>query len=113
VTLTEELAQFSARAEALEFDIATARRERDSLRAELMACRAERDRLRLLHDAERPRVESRIREVTADAARNAQWAQAAEQTVEDLVEELAAVRRTLSWRVTRPLRAVRRRTIRG
>jgi chromosome segregation ATPase len=133
--MTDDLAEFTARTQALETDIATVRRERDSLRAELVDCRAQRDRLRLQQDTERNRLRvlqdaeqerlrrtldvertrtaARLAGLSAEALTNAQRAQAAERTVAELARELAAVRETLSWRVTRPLRAVRRRIRRG
>jgi predicted nucleic acid-binding Zn-ribbon protein len=111
MTLTEDI----ARAEALESDIAAVRRERDSLRVELVACRAERDRLRLLQDVERAGFVARLEAKAAESQKIAQRARSAEQraagarrTAEELTRELAAIRATLSWRLTRPLRAVRR-----
>ena len=113
--MTDEIARFSARAEASEYDIAAARRERDSLRAELAACRAERDRLRLLPDTERERFSTQLEAMAAESEQTARRALAAEQhatatarMVDMLTQELTAIRATLSWRVTRPLRAVRR-----
>lgn len=113
--MTEDIAQVSARAEALECDIVAARRERDSLRAELAACRAERDRLRLLRESEEARYTARLEAMAADSRRSAGRALAAEElattsarTVDELTRELTAIRGTLSWRLTRPLRAVRR-----
>jgi hypothetical protein len=94
--------------------VATARAERDSLRAELVCARAERDRLRLrLLDAElalaagtgepEPVVE------TTSPSVDAQRAAVAERLAGELARELEATHETLSWRVTRPLRAVRRK----
>ncbi len=100
----------ATRALALELDVATLRREKESLRAELASTRAERDQLRLrLLDAELaiaaddPDVE--VIESTVDTQR----VNEAERKAAELARELAATQRTLSWRVTRPLRAVRRR----
>jgi hypothetical protein len=110
--LTNDLAEFSARAEALESDVATARRERDSLRAELAACRAERDRLRL-RDADRALLVARLESMSVESDTHLQRALAGERTAQERAGELAAIRETLSWRITRPLRALRRRTIRA
>jgi chromosome segregation ATPase len=100
----------SARARALESDLATVRRERDSLRAELAACREERDRVRLrLLDAELA-LSAGIDSVdTADPPVADQRAIMAEYRAGELARELAATHQTLSWRVTRPLRAMRRK----
>jgi uncharacterized membrane protein len=102
----------AARVEALEADVVTARAERDSLRAELMTARAERDRLRLrLLDAELALGAGSEDEVGAVAAspEDTQRAMLAEHRAGELARELAATRQTLSWRVTKPLRAVRRK----
>jgi chromosome segregation ATPase len=102
--------ELAARVAALEADVATARRERDSLRSELSACRQERDRIRLrLLDAELALSlgDGEVSPVESPAAE--QRAIAAEQRAGELARELAATQATLSWRVTRPLRAVRRK----
>lgn len=102
----------AARVETLEADVVTARAERDALRAELMTARAERDRLRLrLLDAELALGTGSPDEQGAVAASPAdtQRAMLAEQRAGELARELAATRQTLSWRVTKPLRAVRRK----
>jgi chromosome segregation ATPase len=100
----------AARAQALESDVATLRREKESLRAELASTRAERDQLRLrLLDAELAiaagEPEAELVESTVDTQRVID----AERKAGELARELAATQQTLSWRVTRPLRAVRKR----
>lgn len=103
---------------ALNADIDVLRRERDLLRAELTETRAERDRLRILIlELEIELAAREVREVetvvpvlnTVDTER----ARLAEEQVAFLRRELAATRRTISWRVTAPLRFVRRRMIRS
>lgn len=104
-----------ARAEALDAEVTTLRGERDALRAELAACRGERDELRLrLFDAEAP---SRTAETSDDAPADDGPTHgepggegrrvAAEERALAIAQELDATRRTLSWRVTAPLRAIR------
>lgn len=97
----------TARAEALGADLTRIRQERDASRAELAACRTERDelRLRLLDAAAAP--------ATGDVATADNTADhdseriAAEERALEIAQELDATRRTLSWRVTAPLRAIR------
>jgi chromosome segregation ATPase len=95
----------------LRAELASARAERDALRAELAATRARRDDLRLrLLDAElllagkAPVAAPLPRRATSDEIH------AARQQIEALAGELAATRATVSWRVTAPLRAVRKKT---
>jgi chromosome segregation ATPase len=100
----------AARAEALESDVATVRRERDSLRSELLSARAERDRLRLrLLDAELAIAAGEPEEAAPESTMDSQRVIEAERKAGELARELAATHETLSWRVTRPLRAVRRK----
>ncbi|WP_116109752.1 hypothetical protein [Amycolatopsis ruanii] len=110
VKQVEKLSGVTERAEqadALARDVLVARAERDSLRAELAETRAERDRLRLrLLDAELQL--SGAAPAEAPVAESGQ--PAAEQRAAELARELDATRATVSWRVTAPLRAVRRRT---
>jgi hypothetical protein len=94
--------ELAARMLALEADLATVRGERDALRAELTPCRRERDRLAL-----------RLLDSEAVLAERARRAADAEHRADTLARELDAIRRTLSWRVTRPLRAIRRTLSRG
>lgn len=113
----ERLAAERARAElaehaaALEADLATARGERDALRGELTDVRTERDELRLrLLDAELTLAGATSLVEWAQPAPNGRGAAVAEARAAALADELAATRATVSWRVTAPLRAVRRRT---
>ncbi|MDI5980217.1 hypothetical protein [Amycolatopsis magusensis] len=104
----------SAEAEALRQETTAARAERDTLRAELSDLRGERDRLRLtLLDAElslagQPMPVRRAPAGPEDEERTAQLAA----EVAELSNELEATKATISWRVTAPLRAVRKRTAR-
>ncbi|SDC78039.1 hypothetical protein [Actinokineospora iranica] len=109
--LTEENRVAAARTEALTADVETGRRERDLLRAELAACREERDRLRLrLLDAELALAAGDVDgEAPKADATDAQRAQLAEHRASELARELSATRETVSWKVTKPLRAVRRK----
>ncbi|HVV18530.1 MAG TPA: hypothetical protein VHF06_03795 [Pseudonocardiaceae bacterium] len=97
--------------ETLRAELAAARAERDALRAELAEVRRGRDDLRLrLLDAELllagqpsftappPPRQPKVADATA------------QQRIEELSNELAATRATVSWRVTAPLRAVRKKT---
>ncbi|MFL6142725.1 MAG: hypothetical protein ACJ72N_12770 [Labedaea sp.] len=103
-------AETVARAEALSEDLATVRLERDALRAELVSCRQERDRLRLhLLDAELALAAGPVEDDRGPAEADLHRAALAEQKLGELVRELDATHQTLSWRVTRPLRAVRRK----
>ncbi|MEU0509434.1 MULTISPECIES: hypothetical protein [unclassified Amycolatopsis] len=110
VKQVEKLAGVAERAEqadALARDVLVARAERDSLRAELAETRGERDRLRLrLLDAELQLSGA----APAEAPLTESGTLAAEQRAAELARELDATRATVSWRVTAPLRAVRRRT---
>lgn len=128
----------SARADVLQSDLRIMYGERDQLRAELLACREERDRLRLrLLDAElllsagSAPAGSAPAESTPEAAtladphhedspdidqpsdidqpRETARVLQAEQRVAELTRELSAIKQTMSWRVTAPLRALRRR----
>ncbi|GAB3576147.1 hypothetical protein GCM10027445_39770 [Amycolatopsis endophytica] len=93
-------------AEALAGDVLVARAERDALRTELAETRTERDRLRLrLLDAE-----LQLSSATPEAPVAETGTVAAEQRAAELARELEATRATVSWRVTAPLRAVRKRT---
>ncbi|QFZ16106.1 hypothetical protein [Saccharothrix syringae] len=98
---------------ALRAELASARTERDALRAEVSRTRAERDRLRLrLLDAELALAGATPTPVAAaptSAAGDNDRVAAAEAQAAHLARELAATRATVSWRVTAPLRAVRRR----
>ncbi|NIH77552.1 hypothetical protein [Amycolatopsis viridis] len=109
VQQTEQLAgvtERAAQADALARDVLVARAERDALRAELAETRTERDRLRLrLLDAE-----LRLSGATPPEPPVENGTLAAEQRAAELARELEATRATVSWRVTAPLRAVRRRT---
>ncbi|MFT7835371.1 hypothetical protein Q5530_04370 [Saccharothrix sp. BKS2] len=102
------------RDEALSAELAGAHQDREALRAELTRTRAERDRLRLrLLDAELALagtggVETAGPAPTTPAGERDRVA-AAEARAAHLARELAATRATVSWRVTAPLRAVRRR----
>jgi len=107
--------EVSSRVHALESDIGVARRERDLLRAELTTSREDRDRLRLrLLDAElvltSTAVSSPVAAVAVPAADASSDDAELRRQVDDLTRELEATRRTLSWRVTAPLRALRRKT---
>ncbi|WP_216212652.1 hypothetical protein [Amycolatopsis aidingensis] len=109
----QEAGELAARLRAVESDVATVRSERDSLRAELANCRKERDEIRLrLLDAELALAAGEVAgsgpaaEVEADRGRSV----AAERRAAEIARELEATRQTVSWRVTAPLRAVRRRT---
>jgi chromosome segregation ATPase len=110
VKQAENLADVRERAEqseALRHDVDVARAERDALRAELLETRTERDQLRLrLLDAElhlAGDLEKAIDVVPGIAPGGA------ERRAAELARELAATHQTLSWRITAPLRAVRRR----
>lgn len=109
-----------ARAEktdALAHNLAVSRTERDTLRAELAGCRTERDRLRVqLLEAEEllaavADTDAQLREQQTPMPKRAENARLAEaeQRAAEFGRELDATRRTVSWRVTAPLRAVRRR----
>ncbi|MDQ0378095.1 hypothetical protein [Amycolatopsis thermophila] len=106
----EKLSGVTERAEqadALAKDVLVARTERDALRTELAETRTERDRLRLrLLDAELQLSGAAPAEVPLAESGTV----AAEQRAAELARELEATRATVSWRVTAPLRAVRRRT---
>ncbi|MFI9810810.1 hypothetical protein [Saccharothrix variisporea] len=101
------------RVAALERELADLRLQRDALREELGGIRTERDRLRLrLLDAElaarggeRPAASG-----PAAPAGSRDRLAAAEAQAAFLARELAATKATVSWKVTAPLRAVRRRT---
>jgi cell division protein FtsB len=88
-------------------DVEAVRRDRDQARAELARVRSERDQLRV--DLLRASVPD------PDSDHHAELASLRAQVVElaarvtDLERELAAHRATISWRITAPLRAVRRR----
>ncbi|MEC3981435.1 hypothetical protein [Amycolatopsis sp. H20-H5] len=102
-----------ANSAALEADVLTARQERDSLRAELLSCREERDRLRLaLLEAElvmsTGTTDLALRQ-GAEPAFEHQRLIEAERRAAEMARELDATRRTVSWRVTAPLRVVRKK----
>jgi chromosome segregation ATPase len=100
----------AARVAALESDVAILRREKESLRAELASTRAERDQVRLrLLDAELAIAAGEPDTEHIESTVDTQRAVEAERRAGELARELAATQQTLSWRVTRPLRAVRRR----
>jgi chromosome segregation ATPase len=109
----EELDVAKARLRALEAEVLLAHQQRDSLRAELKTCREERDKLRLaLLDAElvvsAGVVDADILpggEPSADRQRLLN----AERLAAEMARELDATRRTVSWRVTAPLRIVRKK----
>ncbi|WP_236725244.1 hypothetical protein [Amycolatopsis orientalis] len=109
----EELDVAKARLKALEAEVLLAHQQRDSLRAELKTCREERDKLRLaLLDAElvvsAGVVDADILpggEPSADRQRLLN----AERLAAEMARELDATRRTVSWRVTAPLRVVRKK----
>lgn len=107
--LAEENAVLTARAEALAGDVDVLRHERGLLREELAGCRQERDRLRLrLLDAELA-VAGSEPEAESTGTVDAERAALAEQRAAALAQELTATRQTVSWRVTAPLRKVRRK----
>lgn len=94
---------------ALRAELVAARAERDALRAELAETRSRRDDLRLrLLDAELLLAGT----VTGPAPRQPQFREidAARRRIDELATELAATRATVSWRVTAPLRAIRKKT---
>lgn len=109
----EELNVTKARLRALEAEVLLAHQQRDSLRAELKTAREERDKLRLaLLDAElvvsAGVVDADILpggEPSADRQRLLN----AERLAAEMARELDATRRTVSWRVTAPLRVVRKK----
>lgn len=99
--------------DALRAELTVARQERDALRNELTGTRAERDALRLrLLDAEvvLGGRESSTPVVSSGSSSGADRIAAAEARAAHLARELAATRATISWRVTAPLRAVRRKS---
>ncbi|MFC3453213.1 hypothetical protein [Amycolatopsis speibonae] len=109
----EELDVAKARLQALETEVLLAHQQRDSLRAELKTCREERDKLRLaLLDAELV-VSAGV--VDADVlpggepSADRQRLLNAERLAAEMARELDATRRTVSWRVTAPLRVVRKK----
>ncbi|MFE9744194.1 hypothetical protein ACFYOT_04760 [Saccharothrix saharensis] len=99
-----------SRGAALDAELASARDEREALRAELTRTRAERDGLRLrLLDAELALAGATPPEAPPAANADARdLVAAAEARAAHLARELDATRATVSWRVTAPLRAVRR-----
>ncbi|WP_233611264.1 hypothetical protein [Amycolatopsis sp. WAC 01376] len=112
-TQQEELDVAKARSQALEAEVLLAHQQRDSLRAELKTCREERDKLRLaLLDAELV-VSAGV--VDADVlpggepSADRQRLLNAERLAAEMARELDATRRTVSWRVTAPLRVVRKK----
>lgn len=107
--VTEDARRLADEAVVLRADLETVRRQRDQLRAELATTREERDRMRMaLLDSEVAlhRVGAPPSDVPADAE---QRIVEAERRAAHYERELAATHRTVSWRVTQPLRAVRRR----
>jgi chromosome segregation ATPase len=111
VEVEAERGVLAARVAALDDDIATLRREKESLRAELVSTRAERDQLRLrLLDAELALAAEEPEAVAgAESTVDVERVVEAERRAAELARELAATQQTVSWRVTRPLRAVRRK----
>lgn len=108
-TLTER----SAQADRLADDLTTVRAERDTLRDELVDNRTERDRLRLqLLDAETLISSVTNPEEQLPPEHGAADRVTAERQAAHLASELAATRRTVSWRITAPLRAARRKAAR-
>lgn len=96
-------------ADVLTQDLANVRAERDTLRAELTEVRTERDRLRMrLLEAELQLSDKPDR--LADVSEPQGGSPHAEQRAAELARELVATRQTISWRITAPLRAVRKRT---
>lgn len=109
----EELDVAKARLKALEAEVLLSHQQRDSLRTELKTCREERDKLRLaLLDAELV-VSAGV--VDADLlpggepSADRQRVLNAERLAAEMARELDATRRTVSWRVTAPLRIVRKK----
>jgi hypothetical protein len=97
--------------DTLRAELAAARAERDALRAELAQTRGLRDDLRLrLLDAELLLAGLPPATGPLPALPRAGGAEADRQRIEQLASELAATRATVSWRVTAPLRAVRKKT---
>lgn len=111
--LRSEHKEISDRAEALAADLAVLRQERASLRAELAATREERDKMRLaLLDAELVLSAGGAEvgfEATGDLTPERQRLFEAERRAAEMARELDATHRTVSWRVTAPLRAVRKK----
>lgn len=95
----------------LRAELASARAERDALRAELAETRTRRDDLRLrLLDAELLLAGRTPPSAPVPRQPDAVELAAAKAQVKALASELAATRATVSWRVTAPLRAVRKQT---
>jgi hypothetical protein len=63
--------------------------------------------LRLVLDSERAHAVARLEMMRAERETIARRASAAERKAAESARELVAIRATLSWRITRPLRAVR------
>ncbi|MEU8415401.1 hypothetical protein AB0C24_21655 [Amycolatopsis japonica] len=109
----EELDVAKARLQALESEVLLAHQQRDSLRAELKTCREERDKLRLaLLDAELV-VSAGVADADVlpggEPSVDRQRLLNAERLAAEMARELDATRRTVSWRVTAPLRVVRKK----
>ncbi|OKJ98590.1 hypothetical protein AMK34_17205 [Amycolatopsis sp. CB00013] len=109
----EELDVAKARLQALEAEVLLAHQQRDSLRAELKTCREERDKLRLaLLDAELV-VSAGVADADVlpggEPSVDRQRLLNAERLAAEMARELDATRRTVSWRVTAPLRVVRKK----
>lgn len=109
-----EQAVARARREATETmlaELTSARAERDALRGELAETRTRRDDLRLrLLDAELLLAGKGPVARPAPQRQDNGEIDAARQRIDELATELAATRSTVSWRMTAPLRAVRKRT---
>jgi len=108
----EELDVANARLQALEADVLLAHHQRDSLRAELKTCREERDKLRLaLLDTELAVSAGGGADVPpgGEPSADRQRLLNAERLAAEMARELDATRRTVSWRVTAPLRVVRKK----
>ncbi|GAB3503602.1 hypothetical protein [Amycolatopsis cihanbeyliensis] len=108
----QEAADRRAEADALRQETSAARAERDTLRAELAVTRDERDSVRLrLLDAELALAGrgGLAQQGGGDPDADRRVAKLADE-VAALSNELDATKATVSWRVTAPLRAVRRRT---
>lgn len=92
--------------DVLRAELASARAERDALRAELAETRGRSDDLRLrLLDAELLLAGK----LSVGPQQDTGEIEAVRRQIDDLAGELAATRATVSWRVTAPLRAVRKK----
>jgi predicted nucleic acid-binding Zn-ribbon protein len=118
----QEIAENASEISALQAEKAVARTERDVLRTELTTIRQERDKLRLLlldRELEAagsvkslPRARVNLKKNTTETTGPEDTTEELHRCIEHLTSELAATHQTLSWRITAPLRAVRRKTVR-